>query len=239
MSLAPDAGLGLLATAALGLAAFALRLVSRSGLVAGLVVGAVISLGFGARGFALLALFFVLASAATRVRYAAKAAAGTAQADRGARSARNAAANGVCGVLLAGWALAGGPAWLPIAFAGAFATALADTLGTEIGQAYGRRTFLPTTLRRVPRGTEGAISLEGTAAGAAGATALGAAGLAIGFLTSGGIALAVGAAGTAGSFIESIAHALGLHRRLGGDALNALNTVVGAALAVLFAGALG
>lgn len=36
-------------------------------------------------------------------------------------------------------------------------------------QAYGRTTYLITTLQRVPRGTEGAISAEGTAAGAAAA----------------------------------------------------------------------
>jgi len=32
-------------------------------------------------------------------------------------------------------------------------------------QAYGRTTVLSTTLRKVPRGTDGAVSLEGTAAG--------------------------------------------------------------------------
>ena len=36
-------------------------------------------------------------------------------------------------------------------------------------QAYGKTTYLITTLRTVPRGTEGAVSLEGTAAGAAAA----------------------------------------------------------------------
>lgn len=32
-------------------------------------------------------------------------------------------------------------------------------------QAYGQTTYLITTLARVPRGTEGAVSLEGTVAG--------------------------------------------------------------------------
>jgi uncharacterized membrane protein len=35
-----------------------------------------------------------------------------------------------------------------------------------IHQAYGQTTYLITTLQRVPRGTEGAISAEGTLAGA-------------------------------------------------------------------------
>ena len=36
-------------------------------------------------------------------------------------------------------------------------------------QAYGKRAYLLTTLREVPRGTEGAVSLEGSAAGIAAA----------------------------------------------------------------------
>jgi uncharacterized membrane protein len=36
-------------------------------------------------------------------------------------------------------------------------------------QAYGRTTYLITSLERVPRGTEGAVSLEGTLAGLAAA----------------------------------------------------------------------
>ena len=35
----------------------------------------------------------------------------------------------------------------------------------EIGKAYGKTTYLITTFEKVPRGTEGAISLEGTIAG--------------------------------------------------------------------------
>lgn len=36
-------------------------------------------------------------------------------------------------------------------------------------QAYGKTTYLITSLQLVPRGTEGAVSLEGTAAGLAAA----------------------------------------------------------------------
>jgi uncharacterized membrane protein len=36
-------------------------------------------------------------------------------------------------------------------------------------QAYGQTTYLITTMERVPRGTEGAVSVEGTLAGAAAA----------------------------------------------------------------------
>ena len=47
-------------------------------------------------------------------------------------------------------------------------------------QAYGKTTYLVTTFERVPRGTEGAVSLEGTLAGAAAAVGFSAVALALG-----------------------------------------------------------
>ncbi len=54
-------------------------------------------------------------------------------------------------------------AWILIL--AALAEATADTVSSEIGQAYGKRPFLLTTLRRVELGTDGAISLIGTVGG--------------------------------------------------------------------------
>ena len=52
-----------------------------------------------------------------------------------------------------------------IAFVAALAAGGSDTIASEIGKAWGRRTFLFPSFRRVAPGTSGAISLEGTAAG--------------------------------------------------------------------------
>ena len=57
------------------------------------------------------------------------------------------------------------PACSQVGFAASFASKLADTTSSEIGKAFGKTTYLVTTMQRVPRGTEGAISLEGTVAG--------------------------------------------------------------------------
>lgn len=51
-------------------------------------------------------------------------------------------------------------------------------------QAYGQTTYLITTLRRVPRGTEGAVSTEGTLAGAGAALAFAVLAAAIGQVCS-------------------------------------------------------
>ena len=53
---------------------------------------------------------------------------------------------------------------LAVGFAASFAAKLADTFGSEIGKTYGKNTFLITNFKKVKKGTEGAISLEGTLA---------------------------------------------------------------------------
>lgn len=53
---------------------------------------------------------------------------------------------------------------LKVGYVASLATKLSDTFASEIGKAFGKRCFLITTLRSVPRGTEGAVSLEGTLA---------------------------------------------------------------------------
>ena len=53
-------------------------------------------------------------------------------------------------------------------FLSSMASKLGDTVSSEVGKAIGKTTVLITTLERVKRGTEGAVSLEGTAAGIVG-----------------------------------------------------------------------
>ncbi|KAJ0102528.1 hypothetical protein Patl1_04941 [Pistacia atlantica] len=52
-----------------------------------------------------------------------------------------------------------------LGFVSSFCTKLSDTVSSEIGKAYGKTTYLVTTFKVVPRGTEGAVSVEGTVAG--------------------------------------------------------------------------
>ncbi|KAK4439094.1 protein VTE6, chloroplastic [Sesamum alatum] len=52
-----------------------------------------------------------------------------------------------------------------LGFVASFCTKLSDTVSSEIGKAYGKTTYLVTTFKIVPRGTEGAVSVEGTFAG--------------------------------------------------------------------------
>lgn len=67
-----------------------------------------------------------------------------------------------------------------VGFVASFVSKFSDTVSSEVGKAYGKTTYLITTLKIVPRGTEGAVSLEGTAAGAAAAALFAAGAFALG-----------------------------------------------------------
>lgn len=224
----------------LAIAAFFTRGVTASGAMVGWVLGTLLFALAGWRGFSMLLLFFVLGTACTRLGYARKAAIGVAQAEGGRRSARHAVANSAAGVVFAFLAVATArPEAFSLALVAAFATAAADTVSSEVGQAYGRSHYLITTFRKVPAGTEGAVSLEGTLAGLVAAVAVAGSGWGVGILAPWGVAI-VAAAGLLGSTAESaLAAASSEPGRLDNEALNLANTVVGGGLALLIAWAAG
>lgn len=210
-------------------AAFVARTVDLSGVVAGFLVGTAIYTFLGWRGYLLLMAFFVLGSACTKIGYRRKAAANLAQEKGGRRGARHAFANaGVATACALFAALTPHPALFAVAFAAAFATAAADTSSSEIGQLLGRRTFLITTLRPVPRGTEGAVSLEGTLAGIAASLVVTAIGAAVTLYPWAAVVPIVVAAFVGTTFESVVGAALEKRRLLDNEALNFLNTLVGA-----------
>jgi uncharacterized protein (TIGR00297 family) len=225
---------GLAVNVAIALLAYFAGSIDVGGAVSAVVIGTAITAGLGLPGLAVMIAFFVIGSAATRLGYRVKAARGIAQEKGGARGWRNAWANGGVPALLALMAAmvpASLSALFTVAYAAAVATAAADTCSSEVGKAYGRRTFLITTLRPVPPGTEGAVSLEGTLGGMLGGFAVAAVGAAVS-LYSWPVAIVVGLAGLLGSLLESVLGTVAERNGwMGNDALNALNTAMGAALA--------
>jgi uncharacterized protein (TIGR00297 family) len=228
--------LAVLVNAALAAAAYAARTVDLSGVVAGFVVGFLIYAFYDWRGYLLLLAFFVIGSACTKLGYWKKAAAKLAQEKGGRRGARHALAN--AGVATACAIFAGVTDYrvlFGLAFAGAFATAAADTSSSEIGQLLGRRTFLPTTFKSVPRGTEGAVSLEGTLAGVLASLIVAVLGAVLGLYPRIGVLAIVAAAFVGTTFESVVGAALEKRQLLDNEALNFLNTLVGALVAAAFA----
>lgn len=233
--------LGVGVNAAIAAPAFLARSIDLPGALSAVVIGATITTSLGLPGLALMVAFFVIGSAVTKMGYRIKAARGIAQERGGARGWRNAWANGGVPALLA--LLAGvAPEELRglfvLAYSASVATAAADTCSSETGKAYGRRTFLITTFRSVPPGTEGAVSLEGTLGGLAGGFLVASVGALVG-LYGWPTTVVVGTAGLLGSLAESVVGTVAERRGwLDNDQLNALNTAIGAGFAALIARAL-
>jgi uncharacterized protein (TIGR00297 family) len=146
---------------------------------------------------------------------------------------------------LAGIPLSAAHVFTPVAFGGraamaarltvmtaAMAEACADTLSSELGQVLGGTPRMITNLRRVPAGTDGAMSLAGTLTGAIGAAVVVAVALlALPQLSRVDAAVAL-TAGIAGTLVDSLLGA-GPERQgwLNNDAVNALSTLAAALLA--------
>lgn len=229
--------------AVVAFSAFFAGTVGKSGVVAGLVVGSLIFLGVGWPGYCVLLTFFVIASGLSKLGYRRKAALGVAQEAGGRRGAKHAAANCGFAVLLAVLVVVLGfdHAWVPYllaAYLGAFATALSDTTGSEFGQLYGKTPFLITTFKRVPVGTDGAVSVEGTVAGIVASAILAAFGF---WMMPQTFGLGAFAAVVLGAFIGTTAESyIGATiegvKNIDNEVVNFANTVIGgAATAGLYA----
>jgi len=196
-------------------------------------------------GLSPLILLFVLTFQATRLGRERKAIRGLAE-PRGGRNAAQIVANlGIAALASSYCYVIFGPQlhvwqkwpYIVAAFQGpslaALAEATADTVSTEIGQAFGGRPFLFTTLHRVDPGTDGALSLNGTLAGVASAAivaAVGAPALGMRF----GECMVVFTAAVAGLFFDSFLGAT-IERKgwIGNDLVNLASTSFAAAVALI------
>jgi uncharacterized protein (TIGR00297 family) len=142
---------------------------TRAGLLHAWILGVIVWGSFGWRGYAVVSAYFLLGTAVTKLGMAQKQAKGIAEKRGGARGPENVWGSALTGATCAlGYALWPHPLWW-LGYSSSFAAKLADTVSSEVGKAYGKRTFLITTFHPVAAGTEGAVSLEGTLAGIAAA----------------------------------------------------------------------
>lgn len=234
MDLPDSALLAAGATVALAGVARATKAVDTPGAVVGTVVGVACALGFGVAGLATLAAFFVLGSVATRVGWARKQRAGTAERNDGTRGARRVIGKGGVAALAGAIAIPDivDERLLAIGFAGALAAALADTLATEIGTLSTRPPRLLPTLRVVPTGTPGAVSPLGLLGSVLGGAVVGATAWGLDLITL----VAVGTVTIAAAVATLLESALTTHasafRRRPGWVRNLLTTGAGAGAAM-------
>lgn len=152
------------------LLSIALGKIDIPGGILGFFLAMAIFYGSGFNGLILLLVFFVLGSAASRLKLEWKQSVGLAEQNRGKRSAIHAFSNGGLAALfgLFAWAFPDHASLFQAMLAGTLASAMGDTFSSELGNIYGKRYINMLTWKSDERGRDGVISLEGTLLGVAG-----------------------------------------------------------------------
>jgi uncharacterized protein (TIGR00297 family) len=214
------------------------KLLTNAGIAHAWFLGVIIWGTLGLPGYVVVMFYFLVGSAVTRIGMAEKEAAGIAEKRSGARGPENVWGSALTGALCV-LGITVFPKFAPLlllAYVASFATKLADTCGSEVGKAYGKQTYLITTLQPVARGTEGAVSLEGTLAGVIGSIAIASVAWSVSLINLTGVAFCVLAA-FVGTNLESVIGAT-LQSKLDwmtNEVVNIFNTLIGASTAVLLA----
>jgi uncharacterized protein (TIGR00297 family) len=188
-----------------------------------IIMGIVIIFTAGVHWLILIFLFLILGLVSTKYKHQYKKDIGVYE---GTRTLKNVISNGIVPFIMAALGNYGG-------FIGSIATATADTLASEIGVTVQPR--LITTFKKVPPGTDGGISVLGTAAGIIGAGIIGVAAYLLGIIPDPFLTLKISIiAGTVGCFVDSILGAV-LERRnyISNEYVNLIATITGAALGII------
>ncbi|CAJ1954470.1 unnamed protein product [Cylindrotheca closterium] len=222
-----------------------LKVLTPQGMLHACALGSGLWATLGWKGWTLCVAYLFFGSAVTKVKFAEKEQRGIAEGRGGRRGPENVWGSAATGLMCAICA-AQGDSFLGISsdlfilgFVASLATKLSDTFASEIGKAYGKTTFLITTLERVEPGTEGAISAEGTAASVVGGLLVSLYGWSIGLINIEAIPISVFAA-FAATNVESVLGATLQGKKnlewITNEVVNFINTLVGGVIAIAIGG---
>tara|TARA_B100000886_G_scaffold268451_1_gene192538 strand:+ start:2117 stop:2965 length:849 start_codon:yes stop_codon:yes gene_type:complete len=142
---------------------------TKEGLLNAWILGNILWVGYGLEGWLTGLIYFIMGSLVTKIKMKEKEELGIAEKRSGARGPENvwgsAATATICVLISLSELYNEFDDVIKLAFITSFATKLSDTFASEIGKAYGKNCYLITNFKKVERGTEGAISVEGTLAG--------------------------------------------------------------------------
>src|ERR1700744_3206432 len=203
--------------------------------ITGGLIAISIFIGAGYTGLTMLAAFFIFGTLATSWKKGEKLQAKSEKDQSVKRNSGQVIANGGVAAIMGALVY-----FIPekvelfrLMMAASLASAMADTLSSELGMIYGRRFFNIITLKMEEKGLDGVISLEGTVIGIVGSVII-ALIYAIGFGWDIRLLFII-VAGTIGNLSDSVLGAI-LERKhyLNNDAVNFLNTLIAALIAGLF-----
>jgi uncharacterized protein (TIGR00297 family) len=202
-----------------------------SGLFSSALVGIILLVFAGPRWFLVMLVFFILGSAATKYKFEYKKRIGVEQGRGGARGYRNVFANGIAATAAAVlFGVFQQPVFI-VMYVGCVATAAADTLASEIGVTGGIPRLI-TTLKNVPIGTNGGVTLVGETVALLGGLVVSVAAFLLGVITLPMVLLCT-LAGFIGTNIDSFVGATLENRGFIGNAgTNLIATIGGGVVAV-------
>ncbi len=141
----------------ISLLALKLRVADESGLMSATLVGTILILFTDIRFFTLILLFYIIGSISSRYKYSSKEVLGLAEYGRGYA---NVFGNSLAPLFFALQYSVTKNEFFLLAFVSSVATALGDTMASEIGKT-AKNVYLITNFKRVKAGTSGGISLIG------------------------------------------------------------------------------
>ncbi|MCK9580497.1 MAG: TIGR00297 family protein [Methanoregula sp.] len=215
-----------------GYFAFRAKTADLTGLFSAALVGIILLVFADVRWFIIMLAFFILGSVATKYKFAYKKRIGVEQGTTGARGYRNVFANGI--VAAAAAVLFGifqDPIFI-VMYVGCVATAAADTLASEIGVT-GGIPYLITTMKQVPIGTNGGVTITGETVALLGGLAISLVAFFLGVITPWMVVVCT-VAGFVGTNIDSLVGATIENRGIWGNAgTNLLATIGGGLFAMI------
>ncbi|MBP2134588.1 uncharacterized protein (TIGR00297 family) [Methanomicrobium sp. W14] len=221
---------------AFGLISYKMKAADLSGLFSAALMGILIIVFADITWFFVMLTFFILGSGFTKYKYEKKKAEGVAESRGGVRGFLNVFANGLislCAAVLFG--IYQDNVFAAV-FIGSVSAAMADTTASELGML-GKTPYLITTLEKVPKGTDGGVTLFGEIAAVTASVILCAISYFLNVATL-GIAIAGIAAGFVGTNVDSLVGATlerrGILKNTGTNFICTLSGGITAAVLYLF-----
>jgi len=211
--------------------AFRSKTANLSGLISIALVGIILLVFATPLWLLVMIAFFVLGSAATKYKFEYKKRIGVEQGQSGARGYKNVFANGIAATAAAVlFGVFQEPVYI-VMYVGCVATAAADTLASEIGVTGGVPRLI-TTLKQVPIGTNGGVTMVGQSVAFFGGLVISLVAFLLGMITLPMVAVCT-LAGFVGTNIDSFIGATLENRGfLGNAGTNLVATIGGGLVAV-------
>lgn len=154
--------LALLFNLIFAISGYLIKGVNTSGFLSGILIGTGIWIFSDYKGFLSLLLFFVLGTLSTKIGYSKKKMLGIEERDEGARSYKNVLGKGLSPLLFSILSLLSkNPAPFSVAFYSSLCAGTFDTVSSELGKTFGKKTISPLSFKEIKKGEPGGISLEG------------------------------------------------------------------------------